>query len=128
MELMLWKLKNRFIFVMHIASRSPIWARGGCRHDTGAFICAHSWLFGISQILISVRNEATVDAFSGMVYSGGSVVRRHCHIIQREASALLFLLRWAMREPRKAGRVTIQAFTLLFHKPVSSIREAYRTR
>jgi CXXX repeat radical SAM target protein len=41
-------------------------------------------------------------------------MRRHCHIIQREASALLFLLQWAMREPLSAGRVTIQAFTLLF--------------
>ena len=33
-----------------------------------------------------------------------------CIIIQREASELLFLLLWAMREPRKAGRATGTGF------------------
>ena len=49
-----------------------------------------------------------------MMHNVGSAKSRQYHIIQREASALLFLLRWAMREPRKAERATIQAFTLLF--------------
>lgn len=82
----------------------------------------------LASSFVCVRNEATVDAFSGMIHSDGSVMRRHCHIIQREASALLFLHRRAMREPLSVGRATVQAFTLLFYKPVSPIREAYRTR
>lgn len=44
---------------------------------------------------------------------------RHYHIIQREASALLFLLQWAMREPRKAERATdtgFHAFSFIHHQ------------
>lgn len=100
---------------MHIAFRSPIWARGRVQ-TLYRSVYQRSFLTdrNLASSFVCVRNEATVDAFSGMIYSDGSVMSRHCHIIQREASALLFLLQWAMREPLSAGRVTIQAFTLLF--------------
>lgn len=37
-----------------------------------AFIKRISWLFGISQILISVKDVATVDVLWGMIYTGDS--------------------------------------------------------
>ena len=80
-----------------------------------AFIKRISWLSGISQIL-----KHSQECSNGRCQSGMILRRRSrdaisaSYIIQREASMLLFLLCWAMREPWKAERATDTGFHALF--------------
>lgn len=75
---------------------------------------AQSWLFGISQILSHSPGCSNDRCLSGMIITVSSVMRWLYHIIQREASALLFLLRWAMREPLQVERATDSGFHAIF--------------
>lgn len=61
---------------------------------------------------------ATVDVFRVWLYiianASNLALAIHTYIIQREASALLFLLRWAMREPLHDGRAIDTGFHAFF--------------
>ncbi len=84
---------------------------GGSRHIIKAFTLRYFLICrNLANSFFGVKNVATVDAF-------GMIIVRLLEVyivIQREASALLFLLQWAMREPLQVVRATSTGFHALF--------------
>ena len=94
---------------------------GGCRHFRKRLLTLLLDDSKLRNFLISVKNEATVDAlWICILITAWHVLCRMvvCHI-QREASVLLVLQRWAMRRPRIKRRVTVKTLTLFSYNPES---------